>query len=131
MLHLGNIYFHRRTLRNGMDSVEIGSDAEIQWIGYLLEINSESIKKCLTFRTTEARKELMQTPLTIDQSLDSRDAIAKLLYSCVFNWICAKINSRICLKRECVSINILDIFGFEAFKVRFFFIRCGFALILC
>jgi hypothetical protein len=56
--------------------------------------------------------------LTIDQALDSRDAIAKIIYSNLFTWLVQRVN-RIVFKGEAnTSINVLDIFGFENFKVK-------------
>jgi myosin-15 len=52
VLHLGNVYFHRKSMKHGQEGVEIGSDAEVQWIGHLLGIQPEAIKKSLTTRTT-------------------------------------------------------------------------------
>lgn len=119
VLHLGNVYFHRKNLKHGVEGVEIGSDVEVQWIGHLLEISGEGIRKALTSRTTEARGEKVMTPLTIDQSLDARDAIAKVLYSSLFSWLVNRIN-RIVYKGDGISINILDIFGFEDFNENTF-----------
>ncbi|EDS42954.1 conserved hypothetical protein [Culex quinquefasciatus] len=85
VLHLGNIYFHRRQLRHGQEGVEIGSEAEIKWAAHLLQIPSEGILRSLTSRITETRSERLYTPLSIDQALDARDALAKALYSGLFN----------------------------------------------
>lgn len=70
-------------------------------------------------KTTEARGERVQTPLTIDQSLDARDAFAKALYHTLFSWLVARIN-QIVYKgtKRTAAISILDIFGFEDFQVR-------------
>lgn len=86
VLHLGNVYFHRRQLRHGQEGVELGSDAEIKWAAHLLQIPSEGILRALTSKTTETRAERLHTPLSIDQALDARDAFAKALYSGLFNW---------------------------------------------
>ena len=40
VLHLGNIYFHRKQLKHGQEGVEIGSDAEIRWISHLPPITT-------------------------------------------------------------------------------------------
>lgn len=103
-------------MKHGQEGVEIGSDAEIQWVSHLLQIHPNGIRKCLTTKITEARKERLATPLSIDQSLDSRDAIAKVLYSSLFTWLVSRVN-RIVFKGESKSINVLDIFGFEVFQV--------------
>lgn len=86
VLHLGNVYFHRRQLRHGQEGVEIGSEAEIKWAAHLLQISSTGLQRALTSRVTEARSEKVLTPLGIDQALDARDAFAKALYSALFNW---------------------------------------------
>ena len=115
---VGNVYFHRKQLRHGQEGVEIGSDAEIKWTAHLLKLNAEGIKDALMTKTTEARGERVQTPLTIDQSLDARDAFAKALYHTLFSWLVARIN-QIVYKgtKRTAAISILDIFGFEDFQV--------------
>ncbi|XP_014248612.2 unconventional myosin-XV isoform X2 [Cimex lectularius] len=121
VLHLGNVYFHRKQLKHGQEGVEIGSDAEIRWAGHLLQISVDGIKMALTTKTTEARNERLLTALTIDQALDARDAFAKALYSSLFAWLVARIN-HIVYKgtKRTTAISILDIFGFEDFKENSF-----------
>uniref|UniRef100_W4VR33 Putative myosin class ii heavy chain n=1 Tax=Corethrella appendiculata TaxID=1370023 RepID=W4VR33_9DIPT len=115
VLHLGNVYFHRRQLRHGQEGVEIGSDAEIKWAAHLLQIPSDGILRSLTSRITETRAERLYTPLSIDQALDARDAFAKALYSGLFNWLVLRINSIVHKggTHDAHRISILDIFGFE------------------
>uniref|UniRef100_A0A1B0CWP9 Myosin motor domain-containing protein n=1 Tax=Lutzomyia longipalpis TaxID=7200 RepID=A0A1B0CWP9_LUTLO len=115
VLHLGNVYFHRRQLRHGQEGVEVGSDAEIKWTGHLLQISSEGLMRALTTRITEARAERLHTPLSIDQALDMRDAFAKALYSGLFSWLVSRINSIVHKggTHDAQRISILDIFGFE------------------
>lgn len=52
VLHLGNVYFHRKQLKHGQEGVEIGSDAEIRWTGHLLRLDVDGIKDALTTKTT-------------------------------------------------------------------------------
>ncbi|XP_061392176.1 LOW QUALITY PROTEIN: unconventional myosin-XV [Musca vetustissima] len=115
VLHLGNVYFHRRQLRHGQEGVEVGSDAEIKWAAHLLHISAEGLHRSLTSRITEARSERLHTPLSIDQALDARDAFAKALYSGLFNWLVSRINSIVQKggTHDAHRISILDIFGFE------------------
>lgn len=115
VLHLGNVYFHRKQLKHGQEGVEIGSDAEIKWAAHLLQVricllgekypvsfnfcthfsqlNVNGIKKALTTKTLvpESRNNKIEDPvqinLNIDQALDARDAIAKSLYSTLFTWL--------------------------------------------
>ncbi|XP_065335143.1 unconventional myosin-XV isoform X4 [Cloeon dipterum] len=120
VLHLGNVYFHRKQLKHGQEGVEIGSDAEIRWAGHLLQLNVDGIKRSLTMKITEARNERLFTPLSIDQALDARDAFAKSLYSTLFSWLVARINQIVCKGGKRTAISILDIFGFEDFKENSF-----------
>ncbi|XP_069684999.1 unconventional myosin-XV isoform X8 [Periplaneta americana] len=121
VLHLGNVYFHRKQLKHGQEGVEIGSDAEIRWTGHLLHLSPDGIKRALTTKTTEARNERVVTPLSIDQALDARDAFAKALYNALFSWLVSRIN-QIVYKgtKRTAAISILDIFGFEDFKENSF-----------
>lgn len=120
VLHMGNIYFHRKQLKHGQEGVEIGSDSEVRWTSHLLQLPLEGILKALTVRTTEARNERMMTPLNIDQALDARDAMAKALYSCLFSWLVQRINSMVYKGHKRRTLALLDIFGFEDFKENSF-----------
>lgn len=55
VLHLGNVYFHRKQMRHGQEGVEVGSDAEIRWAAHLLQVNSDGIIRALTTKTTVGR----------------------------------------------------------------------------
>ncbi|XP_070500351.1 unconventional myosin-XV [Chironomus tepperi] len=116
VLHLGNIYFHRRQLKHGSEAVELGSTAEVKWAAHLLQVPSDGLMRSLTSRITETRSEILHTPLSIDQALDTRDAFAKALYSGLFNWLVLRINSIIHKggTHDAHRISILDIFGFES-----------------
>lgn len=120
VLHLGNIYFHRKQLKHGQEGVEIGSDAEIRWISHLLQLPLDGILKSVTFKTTETRNERVFTALNIDQALDSRDVLAKSLYSSLFSWLVHRINSMVYKGSRRTTLALLDIFGFEEFKENSF-----------
>ena len=53
------------------------------------------------------------------QAEDSRDALAKIIYSRMFDWIVKRINNTMYTPGE-RFIGVLDIFGFEAFKENSF-----------
>ncbi|CAG4937205.1 unnamed protein product [Parnassius apollo] len=115
VLHLGNVYFHRRQLRHGQEGVQLGGGAEVRWAAHLLKIPAEDLARALTTRVTAARAERMRSPLPIDQALDARDAFAKALYSSLFNWLVLRINSIVHRAglHDAHRISLLDIFGFE------------------
>lgn len=123
VLHIGNIYFNRKQDKNHHDTVEIGSDSELKWASYLLNINEQVLRQKLTHKVTEARGEKVLTPFHMDQALDARDAIAKAIYSRLFTWLVERVNNIICkeVDKKC-SIAILDIFGFEVFDLKIIFL---------
>jgi hypothetical protein len=51
------------------------------------------------------------------QALYTRDALAKHLYSRVFDWLVQRINELICDDTAEFTIGVLDIYGFEIFEV--------------
>ncbi|KAH7950507.1 hypothetical protein HPB49_025045 [Dermacentor silvarum] len=118
VLHLGNVYFHRKPLKHGQEGVQVGSEAEVRWASHLLQLAEDGILSALTTKTTEARGERLTTPLNIDQALDARDAVAKALYSGLFSWLVWRVNQAVCQRETArtTAIAILDIFGFEDLK---------------
>lgn len=114
VLHLGNVYFNRRSLPNGLEGVEIGSDAEIRWTCHLLQLNRESLVRTLTCHATDTRSERIVRPLSISQALDARDAIAKALYDRLFSWLVQRVNERTRVSsHHHQTISLLDLLGFE------------------
>ena len=59
------------------------------------------------------------TCLCIFQAVDTRDALAKSIYACLFDWLVEQINKSLAVgkRRTGRSISILDIYGFESFDV--------------
>ncbi|XP_037643194.1 unconventional myosin-X isoform X1 [Sebastes umbrosus] len=86
----------------------------------LLGLNPDQMAEVLTHRSMILRGEMISTPLTVEQAVDSRDSMAMALYAQCFNWIIRKLNNRIRGKEDFKSISILDIFGFENFEVNRF-----------
>lgn len=125
ILHLGNVYFHRKQYRQGLEGVEIGSDTEIRWVSHLLQLPVEELFALMTSRSTETRHERIVTPLNIDQALDMRDAISKVLYVSLFNWLVSRLNHAVykgsgsgsgSQRKASSKIALLDMFGFENLK---------------
>ncbi|CAB4070032.1 unnamed protein product [Lepeophtheirus salmonis] len=118
ILHLGNVYFHRKHFRNGVEGVEMGSNVEIKWTAHLLQLTSNSLIQVLTSRISpDSLGEPIIVPMNIDQALDVRDALSKSLYGTLFTWIIKRLNKIISTKSKGVGMNkgicILDMFGFE------------------
>lgn len=84
----------------------------------LLKVNPTKLREALTSRTIEARGDVVNTPLDIEQAQYARDALAKAIYDKHFSWLVARLNASLAPKsydaRSSV-IGILDIYGFEIF----------------
>nr|GLL31853.1 IQ motif, EF-hand binding site [Ipomoea trifida] len=52
------------------------------------------------------------------EAIETRDALAKSIYSCLFDWLVEQINKSLAVgkRRTGRSISILDIYGFESFE---------------
>ena len=74
---------------------------------------------------------MVETPLSAEQAGYARDALAKHVYSHVFDWIVKMINGSLAADADAASdgalIGVLDIYGFETFPVN----RCVCAHVCC
>ncbi|XP_041432611.1 unconventional myosin-XV [Xenopus laevis] len=112
ILHLGNVYFEKYETES-QEIASVVSASEIRVVSELLQISPEGLQKAITYKVTETMREKILTPLTVDSAVDSRDAIAKILYSLLFSWLTDRINKLVYPKQDALSIAILDIYGFE------------------
>lgn len=120
ILHLGNVKF----VTNDKGNAEILShDANSGNIGELLKVNATKLREALTSRTIDARGDVVNTPLDLEQAQYARDALAKAMYDKHFSWLVSRLNSSLEPKsydaRSSV-IGILDIYGFEIFPKNSF-----------
>ncbi|OUC49793.1 myosin head [Trichinella nativa] len=110
-----------RLTEDGNRRLVIANPNEVQWVAYLLQMDPDEITHRLTTKVIESRDQKVVHALTLDRALDIRDAIAKELYVGLIRWIIMKINKQLCdTGDDCNEINILDLYGFECFKVNFF-----------
>ncbi|XP_076864017.1 unconventional myosin-XV [Brachyhypopomus gauderio] len=112
ILHLGNVFFERHET-DSQEMASVVSAQEIRVVAELLQISPESLQKSITFKVMETLREKIYTPLTVESAVDARDAVSKILYSLLFNWITDRINKLVYPRNEALSISILDIYGFE------------------
>ena len=85
-------------------------------------IDATKLEQFLCFRLIQTRGghgSLIRSPQTAAQAGLIRDSLSKALYDRIFNYIVLKINAAMVSKQQdLVSINVLDIYGFEIFDVR-------------
>uniref|UniRef100_A0A8D1IWD1 Unconventional myosin-Ia n=2 Tax=Sus scrofa TaxID=9823 RepID=A0A8D1IWD1_PIG len=95
-----------------------GADAQllsVQEIGEMVGLNSGELERALCSRTMETAKEKVITALNVTQAQYARDALAKNIYSRLFNWIVNRINESIKVDtgEKKKVMGVLDIYGFE------------------
>ncbi|KAJ0705635.1 putative myosin ATPase [Helianthus annuus] len=117
ILHLGNIEFAKgeeidsSVLKDGKSRFHLNVTAE------LLMCDAKSLEDALIKRVMVTPEEVITRTLDPEAALGSRDALAKTIYSRLFDWIVEKINNSIGQDPNSKSlIGVLDIYGFESFK---------------
>eukprot|EP00928_Gymnodinium_smaydae_P073618 TRINITY_DN5679_c0_g1_i1.p1 TRINITY_DN5679_c0_g1~~TRINITY_DN5679_c0_g1_i1.p1 ORF type:complete len:1355 (-),score=315.87 TRINITY_DN5679_c0_g1_i1:87-4151(-) len=86
-----------------------------------LEVEVEALERALTQKTLKARDESIVKRLPPEGALATCEALAKELYTRVFDWLVARIcaaTSATDSARHCIGL--LDIFGFESFAINRF-----------
>lgn len=118
ILWCGNITFDFDAEENAL----IADQSVTDFLAYLLEVNSDSIKKALTQRVMETQRggrrgSVYEVPLNVAQASAVRDALAKAIYNNLFEWIIQRVNISMEAKSAAANaIGVLDIYGFEIFE---------------
>eukprot|EP00547_Thalassionema_nitzschioides_P000618 CAMPEP_0194212660 /NCGR_PEP_ID=MMETSP0156-20130528/12686_1 /TAXON_ID=33649 /ORGANISM="Thalassionema nitzschioides, Strain L26-B" /LENGTH=2037 /DNA_ID=CAMNT_0038940531 /DNA_START=168 /DNA_END=6281 /DNA_ORIENTATION=+ len=91
----------------------------------LLGVSFEDLASALTERTINAGVETVQKQVHIDEAIKACEALLKAVYGAAFDFIVERVNASIVEDtnshgRSEASIGVLDIFGFETFKVNNF-----------
>ncbi|OIT34792.1 myosin-1 [Nicotiana attenuata] len=115
VLWLGNISFTSVDNENHAEPVV---DEGLITVSTLIGCGVEELKLALSTRKMRVRNDDIVQKLTLSQATDTRDALAKSIYSCLFDWLVEQINKSLAVgkRRTGRSISILDIYGFESFE---------------
>lgn len=121
ILYLGNITYRKRA--TGRDEgLEVGPPEALDTLSQLLKVKREILVEVLTKRKTVTSNDKLILPYSLSEAITARDSMAKSLYSALFDWIVLRINHALLNKKDmeesvsCLSIGVLDIFGFEDFE---------------
>ncbi|KAJ0974888.1 hypothetical protein J5N97_016853 [Dioscorea zingiberensis] len=119
VLWLGNITF---TEIDNEDHVEVHMSEGVTNAAKLLGCEVCDLMLALSTRKIQAGNDSTFQKLTLKQAIDARDAMAKLIYASLFDWLIEQINKSLEVgkSRTGGSISILDIFGFESFHKNSF-----------
>lgn len=93
----------------------------VQNVAHLVQTDVEALRSVLLERSITAGTESYTIPLNSEQAADLRDALAKGIYTQLFDWLVNRVNKAICSTRNVQThIGLLDIFGFESFETNGF-----------
>ncbi|WCJ20549.1 myosin-like protein XIF [Euphorbia peplus] len=121
VLHLGNINFIKGKEADSSKLKDEKSRYHLVTAAELLMCDEKSLEDSLCKRVIVTPDGNITKLLDPDAATLSRDALAKTVYSRLFDWIVDKINNSIGQDPSAKSIiGVLDIYGFESFKVNSF-----------
>ncbi|XP_068688023.1 unconventional myosin-Ie-like isoform X1 [Montipora foliosa] len=115
VLHLGNICFEEQ------GNYAVPSDDEfLAYPAYLLGVNDMLLKEKLTSRVMDSKwggkTETINMKLNVEQACYTRDALAKALYTRIFDFLVLSVNKAMQKNLDELTIGVLDIYGFEIFQ---------------
>lgn len=119
VLWLGNISFQ---VIDNENHAEVVDNEAVTNAASLIGCSVQDLMLTLSTRKIQAGKDSVAKRLTLQQAIDTRDALAKFIYSSLFDWLVDQINHSLAMGKHCTgrSISILDIYGFESFKKNSF-----------
>lgn len=126
VLHIGNISFEDDPDDNrGGCRVTDQSEQSLMITSSLMGLDADELRRALTARVMQATKggykgTVIMVPLKVHEASNARDALAKALYSHLFDYIVMRINKSIPFQSSNYYIGVLDIAGFEYFTVNSF-----------
>ncbi|OWZ23109.1 Myosin [Phytophthora megakarya] len=114
ILNIGEVEFEPNV--NDSEKCHVSNEDIVDNVGALLRTESAALHSTLLERSITAGSESYTIPLNAEQASDLRDALAKGMYTQLFDWLVHRINKAICSTNNVKThIGLLDIFGFESF----------------
>ncbi|XP_009468551.1 PREDICTED: unconventional myosin-Vc [Nipponia nippon] len=118
ILHLGNVEITAVGDERSSISLE---DKHLNIFCELLDLNCDKMAQWLCHRKIITTSETVIKPMTRAQAVNARDALAKKIYSHLFDFIVERINQALQFPgKQHTFIGVLDIYGFETFDVNSF-----------
>ncbi|NXH20680.1 MYO6 protein, partial [Bucco capensis] len=121
VLHLGNIDFEEAGSSSGGCTLRPRSEPALECCAELLGLDRDELRGSLTTRvmlTTAggAKGTVIKVPLKVEQANNARDALAKTVYSHLFDHVVNRVNQCFPFETSSFFIGVLDIAGFEYFE---------------
>ncbi|XP_010616129.1 unconventional myosin-VI isoform X2 [Fukomys damarensis] len=121
VLHLGNIDFEEAGSTSGGCNLKNKSTQSLEYCAELLGLDQDDLRVSLTTRvmlTTAGgtKGTVIKVPLKVEQANNARDALAKTVYSHLFDHVVNRVNQCFPFETSSYFIGVLDIAGFEYFE---------------
>ncbi|XP_015271973.1 PREDICTED: unconventional myosin-VI, partial [Gekko japonicus] len=121
VLHLGNIDFEEAGSTSGGCTLKNRSTQSLECCAELLGLDQDDLRVSLTTRvmlTTAGgtKGTVIKVPLKVEQANNARDALAKTVYSHLFDHVVNRVNQCFPFETSSFFIGVLDIAGFEYFE---------------
>lgn len=119
LLHLGNTEIGATRT----DAILPQDEPSLFIAAKLLGIDLAEFRKWTVKKQIVTRGEKIVSNLSQAQAIVVRDSVSKYIYSCLFDWLVDQLNTSLALGSEAARksmIGVLDIYGFERFKVNSF-----------
>ncbi|XP_045535072.1 myosin heavy chain 95F isoform X1 [Papilio machaon] len=125
VLHLGNVEFEEDGGARGGCSVAQHSEPALAAAAHLLGVDAAELRMALVSRLMQSSRgglkgTAIMVPLKPYEAMNARDALAKAVYSRLFDYIVHRINASIPFQASAYYIGVLDIAGFEYFQMNSF-----------
>uniref|UniRef100_A0A663LVN9 Myosin VC n=1 Tax=Athene cunicularia TaxID=194338 RepID=A0A663LVN9_ATHCN len=118
ILHLGNVEI--TAVGDERSSISL-KDKHLHIFCELLDLNCDKMAQWMCHRKIITTSETVIKPMTRAQAVNARDALAKKIYSHLFDFIVERINQALQFPgKQHTFIGVLDIYGFETFDVNSF-----------
>ncbi|XP_060687622.1 unconventional myosin-VI-like isoform X1 [Hemiscyllium ocellatum] len=121
VLHLGNVDFEEAGSTSGGCVLKNKSSQSLEHCAELLGLDGDDLRVSLTTRvmlTTAggAKGTVIKVPLKVEQANNAREALAKAVYSHLFDHVVKRVNQCFPFETSSFFIGVLDIAGFEYFE---------------
>mmetsp|Transcript_66996 Transcript_66996/g.193594 ORF Transcript_66996/g.193594 Transcript_66996/m.193594 type:complete len:1699 (+) Transcript_66996:102-5198(+) len=121
VLHLGNTKFDAPPNNSEGSMVMQECSASIDLAATLTGVARKDLEAALCNQTRVTRTERIRSPVNVRTAADNRDALARALYGMIFDFVVQIANTSIGYLQDVkLFVGVLDIFGFECFKMNSF-----------
>ncbi|XP_052787158.1 unconventional myosin-Va-like isoform X2 [Mya arenaria] len=118
VLHFGNVKINEK---DGESSQMAPTDPSIGIACKLFGVDEQQMRTWICNKKITTVGETLTKPLTKAQAMFAQDALSKCIYSKLFDWIVTQINKSLhSTAKTHRFIGVLDIYGFETFKINSF-----------